>query len=106
MEDLSYVKSRVIPNTVCKNFYGNIVRASNICLETTGGKSTCSGDSGGPLVLDDEEKTLIGVTSFGFGGQCQTGIPVSFSRVTSYLDWIAERTESVWGEKISVIFFE
>jgi chymotrypsin len=47
-------------------------------------------DTGGPLVLQiDGVYNLIGVVSFGFASGCEEGLPVVYSRVTSYLSWIA-----------------
>lgn len=43
---------------------------------------------GGPLVLDDDSRTLIGLTSFGSGAGCHHGHPVVFTRVTYFMNWI------------------
>lgn len=51
-----------------------------------------SGDSGGPLVLKSDNRTLIGVTSFGHASGCDSGIPQAFTRVTSFLQWIGDNT--------------
>lgn len=90
--ELRYVKRKIIPNPVCNRFFGGKIQPSNICIGTTGGHSTCTGDSGGPLVLDNEEKTQIGVTSFGSAVGCQKGFPAVFTRVSHHLEWIAEKT--------------
>ncbi|XP_064546263.1 serine protease 1 [Drosophila montana] len=90
--DLMYVDLSVITNTVCASTYGSsIVTATNICVSTTNGKSTCSGDSGGPLVLKDNS-VQVGLTSFGAAAGCEKGYPAAFTRVTSYLDWIKSNT--------------
>ncbi|KAH8408124.1 hypothetical protein KR222_009285, partial [Zaprionus bogoriensis] len=90
--NLQYVDLNVITNSVCAATYGtSIVTSSNICVATTGGKSTCNGDSGGPLVLQDS-KVQIGLTSFGAAAGCEKGYPAAFTRVTSYLDWIKSNT--------------
>ncbi|CAG9564997.1 unnamed protein product [Danaus chrysippus] len=39
---------QVITNDVCRRTYGSIILASNICVATPNGRSTCGGDSGGP----------------------------------------------------------
>lgn len=79
-----------LTNAECQFVYGSSVRSSNICIDTTGGKSTCSGDSGGPLVIHDDSEGLIqiGLTSFGKSSGCTNGIPAVFTRLTSYLEWI------------------
>ena len=38
----------VITNAECNAVYG-IVGDGVVCIDTAGGKGTCSGDSGGPL---------------------------------------------------------
>ncbi|EDW72975.1 uncharacterized protein Dwil_GK16888 [Drosophila willistoni] len=89
---LNYVDLEVIANSVCASTYGSsIVVASNICVATPNGKSTCNGDSGGPLVLASNS-LQIGLTSFGASAGCEKGYPAAFTRVTSYLDWIKSNT--------------
>ncbi|KAH8303574.1 hypothetical protein KR018_003534 [Drosophila ironensis] len=91
-DDLRYVISFVESNEDCSYSYAN-VRSSNICMDTTGGRSTCTGDSGGPLVYRDvsqNDDILIGVTSYGKKMGCTKGYSAVFTRVTLYLDWIAE----------------
>lgn len=68
------------------------MRDTTICAQGNERESVCNGDSGGPLVLKSDNRTLIGVTSFGHISGCDRGIPQGFSRVTSYLKWIEETT--------------
>ncbi|XP_001353851.2 serine protease 1 isoform X1 [Drosophila pseudoobscura] len=90
--NLQWAKLTVITNSVCANTYGtSIVTASNICVSTPNGVSTCNGDSGGPLVLESS-KVQVGLTSFGAAAGCQKGYPAAFTRLTSYLDWIKTNT--------------
>ena len=79
-------------NRGCSTWFLGSVKSTNICIKTTGGFSTCNGDSGGPLVLANEERTLIGITSYGIALGCEVGWPGVFTRVTSYLDWIKEKS--------------
>ncbi|KAH8345947.1 hypothetical protein KR067_010230 [Drosophila pandora] len=91
-DNLRYVVSFVESNEDCRYSYPNI-KATNICMDTTGGRSTCTGDSGGPLVYRDPAQNtdiLIGVTSYGKKTGCTKGYPAVFTRVTSYLDWIQD----------------
>ena len=57
-----------------------------------GRKDTCQGDSGGPMLsleLDQNEWSVIGITSFGV--DCaDTRFPGVYTRVDRYLDWIEE----------------
>ncbi|XP_075159746.1 serine protease 1-like [Haematobia irritans] len=90
--NLQWARMQVITNTVCAATYGtSIVTASNICVSTAGGVSTCNGDSGGPLVLESS-KVQVGLTSFGAAAGCALGYPAAFTRLTSYLDWIKSNT--------------
>ncbi|XP_073838561.1 jonah 74E [Musca autumnalis] len=88
---LKYVIRYTLTNAECQFVYGNSVRSSNICIDTTGGHSTCSGDSGGPLVIHDDGVggfMQIGLTSFGKSSGCTKEYPAVFTRLTSYLEWI------------------
>ncbi|XP_054084641.1 serine protease 1 [Zeugodacus cucurbitae] len=87
---LQYAIMTVISNAQCKKTYAS-VSASNICIATTGGVSTCNGDSGGPLVLASSN-VQVGLTSFGSKAGCAKGYPAAFTRITSYLDWIKQQT--------------
>ncbi|XP_026763694.1 collagenase-like [Galleria mellonella] len=90
---LSHVQLQVITNSVCASTYGsNVVVSSTLCVSGAGGRSTCGGDSGGPLWLwNGNQRTLIGVVSFGSASGCQRGLPAAFARVTSFLSWIQAR---------------
>ncbi|XP_058797811.1 chymotrypsin-2-like [Phymastichus coffea] len=57
---------------------------SHICTKTKFGEGACNGDSGGPLVANGIQ---IGIVSFGH--PCAKGRPDVFTRVHTFLDWIA-----------------
>uniref|UniRef100_A0A1V1FVE8 Putative serine protease 52 n=1 Tax=Reticulitermes speratus TaxID=60591 RepID=A0A1V1FVE8_9NEOP len=87
---LNYVNNTVITNAACVINYGDVITATKLCTSTQGGQSICEGDSGGPLVLEiDGAYNQIGIASFGAESGCELGLPAVFTRVTSYLDWIA-----------------
>ncbi|TMW46058.1 hypothetical protein DOY81_008862 [Sarcophaga bullata] len=88
---LNYAVMEVITNTKCAKIYGYTITSSNLCVATPGGVSTCQGDSGGPLVLEST-KVQVGVVSFGSAAGCAKGYPAAFTRVTSFLPWIADKT--------------
>ncbi|XP_017058990.1 brachyurin [Drosophila ficusphila] len=91
-DSLRFVSQYVESNEDCEYCYANI-KPTNICMDTTGGRSTCTGDSGGPLVYKDpsqDSDLLIGITSYGKKSGCTKGYPSVFTRVTAYLDWIGE----------------
>ncbi|XP_049957177.1 serine protease snake-like [Schistocerca serialis cubense] len=58
-----------------------------------GSKDTCQGDSGGPLQVRDIEHCMykiIGVTSFGSSVCGAENTPAIYTRVSSYVPWIAK----------------
>lgn len=90
---LSHVQLTVITNAVCANTYGtSTVVGSTLCTSGTALQGTCQGDSGGPLWLwNNNQRVLIGVTSFVAARGCQSGLPAGFARVTSFISWIQAR---------------
>lgn len=67
-----------------------ISRTQYCAWDPNGERDSCQGDSGGPLqiIRDDEEPVkIVGVVSF--GGACGSKLPSIYTRVASYLDWIA-----------------
>ena len=53
-------------------------------------RKVCRGDSGGPVVLTDGEPVVVGISSWG-KAPCTPGTePAVYTRVSSYLDWIAQ----------------
>ncbi|XP_061720038.1 collagenase-like [Cydia pomonella] len=87
---LSHVLVPVISNEECADTYTtHIIRDTNICVATTGGRGPCIGDAGGPLATADNS-LLIGVMSFTHDRGCDAG-PTGFSRVSAYTAWIHAR---------------
>jgi len=91
-EVLRSVEIPIITNEACDVAYGGVIYDSHICANGTNGRSTCNGDSGGPLVLTSDS-TQIGLTSFGISLGCEIGWPAAFTRVSSFLDWLATNTD-------------
>jgi len=92
---LRWVQNRITTHSGCSQWYFGIVQsAMHICMSGSGGRSICSGDSGGPMVVTDRDgqPTQVGIVSFGIALGCEFGFPGVFSRVTSYVDWISEKT--------------
>ncbi|GLH16642.1 uncharacterized protein GBIM_20863 [Gryllus bimaculatus] len=99
---LNYADLIVISNAECRKTFGLLnVRSSNICALGRYGRSSCNvsanataplfGDSGGPLV-DLATGRQIGIVSYGSSAGCESGAPNGFARVTSFTDWISEKT--------------
>ncbi|CAH0625512.1 unnamed protein product [Chrysodeixis includens] len=90
---LSHASLNIISNTVCTFAFPLFLHESNICTSGVGGTSTCQGDSGGPLVVTrNNQPVLVGVTSFGSGLGCSSGLPAVYARVTSFLNFISQHT--------------
>ncbi|KAF4526861.1 hypothetical protein B566_EDAN013915 [Ephemera danica] len=92
-ENLLYVDVEIIDNQDCVNAYGpNNMPNSKLCISTQGGtEGPCHGDSGGPLFLTHNgELIVVGTVSFGAKQGCTSGYPDVYSRLSVYLDWIAE----------------
>jgi len=70
----------------------NIFDSSICAYDPTWWKDSCTGDSGGPLFAkNDQEEILIGIVSWA-EGCAQPGFPGVYARVSSFLNWIEEKT--------------
>ncbi|XP_055534403.1 brachyurin-like [Wyeomyia smithii] len=96
---LRYVTNPIITNANCLEQWNDdaeLISGQNICLSGATGRASCGGDSGGPLtVYDWEGSLLVGLVSFGSIAGCASGMPSVFTRVTFFLEWIAENSDFV-----------
>lgn len=90
---------RGVSKTLCGNVYKLGFENKQLCAGGEQGVESCNGDSGGPLMFqntDDPLKPfyyLVGIVSFG-KTQCGTqGVPVVYTRVGEYVDWITRKTQ-------------
>ena len=91
---LMVAKMDILPDARCKKEYSFLWFFSiynpkyAICAGQFNGQqiSTCDGDSGGPLAKDG---MVVGVTSYGSSQGCgMPHVPVVFSKVSKYVNWI------------------
>ena len=66
----------IFGDEAAEDFFGILDWDRIICIDTTGGGGTCSGTSG----------PSHGLWSFG----CYFGVPMCFTAIPSYLDWLNE----------------
>lgn len=86
--DLRYLTTYTIENEDCREQLGNrsrFVHDSVVCTGQLPNAGTCLGDIGSPLVAGGRVFGLV--TWFATCGQ---GGPNGYTRVSSYLDWIAQ----------------
>ncbi|KAH8024323.1 hypothetical protein HPB51_022442 [Rhipicephalus microplus] len=98
---LREVSVPVYNNDVCYGPYARRFRINirnwHLCAGALeGGRGSCYGDSGGPFQCKraDGSWVLAGLVSFG-SGCAHRDYPDVYTRVTEYLDWIAETTGGV-----------
>ncbi|XP_050055390.1 trypsin II-P29-like [Aphis gossypii] len=81
----------------CVSAFSQPIFKTNLCAASyEGGKDSCLGDSGGPLLIQrqDGKWTNVGVVSWGIS--CgEMGIPGVYTKVTSYLKWIAVNAQDI-----------
>uniref|UniRef100_A0A8J8Y7A7 Transmembrane protease serine n=1 Tax=Callithrix jacchus TaxID=9483 RepID=A0A8J8Y7A7_CALJA len=97
VKELRQGQVRIISNDVCNApySYNGAILPGMLCAGLRqGGVDACQGDSGGPLVQEDSRRLwfLVGIVSW--GEEC--GLPDKpgvYTRVTTYLDWIRQKTK-------------
>ncbi|CAB3377927.1 Hypothetical predicted protein [Cloeon dipterum] len=83
--------NRVIAPSTCETRYGaGWMSPNKYCVETAGGRGPCFGDSGGALMAHNEDGSPVVFAIFSFldTDSCIQGIPVGYTKVGAYLDWI------------------
>nr|AYV99608.1 venom polypeptide [Dolopus genitalis] len=95
-QELRYLPRRIMEPKYCNSAYPTrFSSSSHVCVDGSYAKSACPGDSGGPLVLEEANGSgiLVGLTSFG-SMSCEMGYPTVYTRITSYLNWINQKTDT------------
>jgi len=91
MKDLQRVDLLVYSDEDCKAAHGTVSATYHVCSGVPeGGKGQCSGDSGGPLVANGKQ---IGAVSWSVKPCTIKGYPGVYARVSSYIDWIKEKSQ-------------
>lgn len=100
--ELQYANMTLITLNECKKYKSHYVEDlndDNICTERVKG-APCDGDSGAALV-SKKTNQILGVLSYGKDAEngidmgendCNANVPVVFTRISSYIDWIKEKT--------------
>ncbi|KAG5679157.1 hypothetical protein PVAND_008748 [Polypedilum vanderplanki] len=93
---LRYTFVTVINGSTCNLSYGSNFFSNDrqLCIDTKSGhSSTCSGDSGASLgIFENNILTLAGIVSYGSTQGCELGNPEVYTKVSSYLQWIGNKT--------------
>lgn len=85
----------VITNSSCSQSQSGVTAGMLCAGFRAGGVDSCQGDSGGPLAVKSGATwRLAGITSWG-NGCAQANSYGVYTRVSSYLDWIADITTQV-----------
>lgn len=91
--DLQQVSLPIVANNVADDVWGTLETSILSAGYKNGNKDACNGDSGGPLVVDVNGTTKIaGIVSFG-SENCNTY--GGYTRVSSFLSWIEDKTQVV-----------
>ncbi|XP_054092115.1 serine protease 7 [Zeugodacus cucurbitae] len=81
----------------CRYVFANYTAISEeqLCAGGVYYEDACTGDSGGPLMrLNSASWVLEGIVSFGRQSCGQENIPGIYTRVRSYIDWIADHMDT------------
>ncbi|XP_030378912.1 serine protease easter-like [Scaptodrosophila lebanonensis] len=87
---------RVLSLASCQRLFADVV-GSQICAGGTTNASSCHGDSGGPLMnlaknsIGSTSYYLVGIVSLGTQSCANHGLPVIFTRVERFVNWILHK---------------
>uniref|UniRef100_A0A1A9WM47 Peptidase S1 domain-containing protein n=1 Tax=Glossina brevipalpis TaxID=37001 RepID=A0A1A9WM47_9MUSC len=90
VEELTTLNVVVLSNTECKQFWKTNLHDENICThEDNSFDSTCGGNTGSPLIYPHPNRPkLLGVLSFVSRNCNETLLPVVYTSVYHYRNWI------------------
>ncbi|XP_062540751.1 collagenase-like [Armigeres subalbatus] len=97
---LRFGSSQIMTNVACRlNLPTNSILDQHICTEgfsaDAGRASPCPGENGAPLTITDADgiTTQVGVFSFNSLLGCESGRAAVFTRMSAYLNWIADNSD-------------
>ncbi|XP_050708593.1 ovochymase-1-like [Eriocheir sinensis] len=98
-QQLRGVTVEILDNSVCRDYYGDLVRDSMMCSSGEGGSGPCRGDSGSPaqLKMTDGRWVQVGILAFGAAYGCQAGYPSGNVLLPPYMNWIEAVTDFDFG---------
>ncbi|GFR09314.1 ovochymase-2 [Trichonephila clavata] len=89
-KQLQELELPILSPPTCVSKYGGVIQETNLCAGGLKDKDACSGDSGGPLFGKYGGLWYsVGVVSWGMNCGLE-GYPGVYTRVSEYLDWIAD----------------
>jgi len=81
------------PRKACEYEWGKAATPNTLCFGDGDTHGPCRGDSGGPLLCEEGDSLVLeGIVSWGTPSCTRFGVPAVFTRVRSYIDWIADFT--------------
>lgn len=90
---LEYADLTTISNQQCSTYLPYIV-PSKICAQGAGNQGTCYGDSGAAMIkMVNGIQVQVALASAGadMTGSCERGLPDSYTRISSFLNWIRKQ---------------
>ncbi|KAJ1527974.1 hypothetical protein ONE63_007904 [Megalurothrips usitatus] len=93
-KDLMYTSTTIDGGKSCYDYYGNAWIANKICIKVIDNHAFCSGDSGGAFTFEEEPDlhTQLGIVSFGAAKGCELGLPIVYTRLASFLQFVEDVT--------------
>ncbi|XP_058815819.1 melanization protease 1-like [Topomyia yanbarensis] len=98
---LQYATLSLIPTSRCSSTLMalsdaiSLDEASQFCAKGKNKVDNCAGDSGGPLLYNSRQSSAVqyGIVSFGVNSCGEQGAPGVYTKVSHYIDWIAQNLE-------------
>lgn len=89
---------KVVPNQNCR-MYREFEEENQICVQSVGVNCPTYGDSGSAVIQAisiRKNPTIIGILSGGPAQDATGDIPALYTKVSSYIEWIKEKTNLIF----------